>query len=211
LTGSNWKTLINGERLQVLNRRLLLKLSIAIASCVLITCVTNQPSQQPELALGDLFIDPLQCVGLTLRSNIHVRAEIIHEPSIMFGRYLIVLRYREGGDESAYSPELKLGYNNVSLVSEVAANDEKPLIVYRRYCVVEMWRFYQEERRKTCSIWTIEEDSASMKVMLEGIDGEVFDERIVPLSKEDVETLTHFYQELTRKMIGKLEGPVPAA
>lgn len=161
--------------------------------------------------MGDLFIDPLQCVGLTLRSEIHVKAEIIHEPSIMFRRYLLVLRYREGGDERAYSPELKLGYNNVSLVSEVAVNDEKPLTVYRRYCVVEMWKFYPEERRKTCSIWTIKEDSASLKVMLEGIDGEFFDESSVPLNNKDVETLTDFYQELAKKMIGKLEGPVPVA
>ena len=211
MTASKRKTLINRGRFRVVARKLLLKLSISIASCVLIACVTNQPSQKPELDLGNLFIDPLQCVGLTLRSDIHVRSEIIHEPSIMFGHYLIVLRYREGGDERAYSAELKLGYNNVSLVSEVAANDEKPLIVYRRYCVVEMWKFYSEERKKACSIWTIEEDSASMKVMLEGIDGEFFDERIVPLSKEDVETLADFYQELTKKMIGKLEGPVPVA
>ena len=163
------------------------------------------------IELANLPVDPLECIGLSLRKDIHVKAEIIHEPSIMYGRYLIVLRYREGGDEKAYSADQKAGYNNVSLVSEVAANDEKPLIVYRRYCVVEMWKFYSEKRKKTCSIWTIEEDSASMKVMLEGIDGEFFDERIVPLSKEDVETLADFYQELTKKMIGKLEGPVPVA
>ena len=201
----------NCGRQYVVAIKLLLTVSIAIVSCIAFSCTTIQPSQRKQVDLGSLPIDPLECIGLSLRNDIHVKTEIIHEPSIMFGRYLIVLRYREGGDEKTYSPGLGLGYNNVSLVSEVAANDERPLVVYRRYCVVEMWKFYPDEERKSCAIWTIEADSASMKVMLEGIDGEFIDERIVSLTKDDVDKLTDFYRQLAQEVLDKLEGPVPIA
>ena len=203
--------MIQCDRMHVALKKLLRTLFIAIASCIAFSCVTVQPSQKQRIDLENLPIDPIECIGLSLRNDVHVKAEIIHEPSIMFGRYLVVLRYREGGNEKAYSPDLGLGYNNVSLVSEVAANDEKPLLIYRRYCVVEMWKFFPDAELKSCAIWNIEADSASMKLMLEGIDGEFFGERVVSLTKESVEKLTDFCRQLTQEMIDKLEGPVPIA
>jgi hypothetical protein len=50
-----------------------------------------------------------------------------------------------------------------------------------------------------------------MKVMLERIDGELTDERPVPLTKDEVEKLIYFYKRLTQEMIDKLEGPLPIA
>jgi hypothetical protein len=184
---------------------------IAVASSFAFSCATAQPAQRPHVELENLAVDPVECIGLSLRDDVHIGIEIIHEPSIMPGRYLIVLRYREGGNEKAYSPNLGLGYNNVSLVSEVAANDEKPLIVYRRYCVVEMWKFYPDEDMKSCTIWSIEVRSANMKVMLEGINGEFLGERIISLSKDSVDKLTSFYKQLTQEMLDRLEGPVQVA
>ena len=152
--------LINCSRLLAIAKKLLLTLLIAVASCAGFSCTTVQPVERKRVDLESILIDPVECIGLSLRNDVRVTTEIIHEPSIMLGRYLLVLRYREGGNEKAYSPSLGLGYNNVSLVSEVAANDEKPLIIYRRYCVVEMWKFYPDEEMKSCSIWNIEAGSA---------------------------------------------------
>jgi hypothetical protein len=203
--------LTNSRRIRVATQKLPMTIAIVLISSFALSCTTVQQSQKQKIYLANIPIDSLECIGLSLRMDVHVKAEIIHEPSIMYGRYLIVLRYREGGDERAYTADLKAGYNNVSLVSEVAANDEKPLIIYRRYCVVEMWKFYPDEEMKSCSIWTIEAASASMKVMLERIDGEFIDERIVHLTKEDVDVLKDFYKHLTQEILDRLEGPVPIA
>jgi hypothetical protein len=127
----------------------------------------------------------------------------------MLDRYLIVLRYREGGDEKQFTSDLEAGYNNVSLVSEVAAGSDNPVIVFRRYCVIEMWRFVPEKNEKYCYLWTIGDDSTNMKVMLEGLGGEFLDERIIPLNASEVAKLNAFYMQLTRIIVDMLKEPVP--
>ena len=99
---------------------------IAFISCVLISCVTANPSNETPFDLNDLKVDPLWCTGISLRNDVQITREIIHEPSIMSNRFLIVLRYREGGDEAELTPELKAGYNNISLVSEVKTGTDIP-------------------------------------------------------------------------------------
>ena len=144
-----------------------------------------------------------------MRRDVQITKDVIHEPSIMLDRYLIVLRYREGGDKKQFTFDLGAGYNNVSLVSEVAVGSNNPLIIFRRYCVIEMWRFVPEKKVKYCYLWTIGDDSTNMKVMLERLGGEFLDERIVPLSALDMDRLKAFSMQLTRIIVDMLKEPVP--
>ena len=146
-----------------------------------------------------------------MRNDVQIKKEIIYEPSIMSNRFLIVLRYREGGDETELTPELKAGYNNISLVSEVKSGTDSPLIVYRRYCVVEMWRFYPEKKVKCCYLWTIGDDALDMKVMLETLGGEFLGERLITLDASHTSKLKAFYEQLAKRMLDLLEEPLRAA
>ena len=184
---------------------------IAFISCVLISCVTANPSNETPFDLNDLKVDPLWCTGISLRNDVQITREIIHEPSIMSNRFLIVLRYREGGDEAELTPELKAGYNNISLVSEVKTGTDIPLVVYRRYCVIEMWRFYPERRVKCCYLWTIGDDAMDMKVMLETFGGEFLGERAITLNASYVSKLKAFYEQIAKKMLDMLGEPLPDA
>jgi hypothetical protein len=184
---------------------------MAFISCVLISCATVSPSNEIPFDLNDLIVDPLWCTGILLRNDVQIKKEIIHEPSIMSNRFLIVLRYREGGDETEFAPELKEGYNNISLVSEVKTGTDIPLIVYRRYCVIEMWRFYPEKKVKCCYLWTIGDGALDMKVMLETLGGEFLGERVITLGASYVSKLRAFYEQLAKKMLDMLEEPLPDA
>jgi hypothetical protein len=161
-------------------------------------------------SLSDLIVDPMECTGVSLKQSVSVQKEIIHEPSIMGNRFLLVLRYREGGDEEEYAPYLSTGYNNVSLVSEVGTSVD-PIVVYRRYCVIEMWKFDPKENRKNCYLWTIGDDSASMKVMTEDFGGQLIDERTIDIDTHDIAKLTAFYKKLARDLMDMLKEPGPEA
>jgi hypothetical protein len=180
-----------------------------ISTFSLISCATVRTSVDKPVSLYELDIDPVACTEISLRNDVPITKEIIHEPSIMLNRYLIVLRYREGGDEKQFTSDLRAGYNNVSLVSEVAAGTDNPLIVFRRYCVIEIWRFFPEKKAKVCYLWTIGDDSTNMKVMLEGLGGEFLDERFIPLNALDIAKLKSFAIQLTRIMVDMLKEPVP--
>jgi hypothetical protein len=189
----------------------IVRVSIAglILAFSLTSCATVRPSVDKPISLYELNIDPLACTGISLRGDVQITKDVIHEPSIMPDRYLIVLRYREGGDEKQFTSDLGAGYNNVSLVSEVAAGSDNPLIIFRRYCVIEMWRFVPEKNEKYCYLWTIGDDSTNMKVMLEGLGGEFLDERIVSLNALDVAKLKAFSMQMTRIILDMLKEPVP--
>src|SRR5271157_4446349 len=111
-----------------------------ISTFGLVSCATVRTSVGGPVSLYELKIDPVACTEISLRDDVPISKEVINEPSIMLNRYLIVLRYREGGDEKQFPSDLGAGYNNVSLVSEVAIGTDNPLIVFRRYCVIEMWK-----------------------------------------------------------------------
>jgi hypothetical protein len=184
---------------------------IAFVSCVLVSCATISFSKETPLNLDDLNVDPLWCTGISLRNDVQIKKEIIHEPSIMSNKFLIVLRYREGGDETVFTPELKAGYNNISLVSEVKIGTDSPLIVYRRYCVIEMWRFYPEKKVKCCYLWTIGADALDMKVMEETFGGEFLGERLIILDDSQISKLKTFYEQLAKRLLDLLEEPRPDA
>jgi hypothetical protein len=179
-----------------------------IFALVLSSCTSVRTSDAKSVGLHEPDVDPLACIGISLKADIQVTKEVFHERSIMPDRYLVVLRYREGGDEKQLTPELEAGYNNVSIVSEVAAGTDNPMIVFRRYCVVEMWRFIPHKNQKYCYLWTIGDDTADMKVMLEGLGGEFLDERIVPLGTLDIAKLRTFATQLTRTIIDMMKEPI---
>jgi hypothetical protein len=184
---------------------------IASVSCVLVSCAAVSSSNKTPFSLDDLNVDPLWCTAISLRNDVQIKKEIIHEPSIMSDRFLLVLRYREGGDETEFTPELKIGYNNISLVSEVNSGTDRPLIVYRRYCVIEMWRFYPEEKVKCCYLWTIGDEALDMKVMEETLGGEFLGERLITLDDSQTSKLKAFYEQLAKRLLDLLEESLPDA
>jgi hypothetical protein len=179
-------------------------LTLAFASCV-----TFKASDEKPISLEELAADPAMCTEMRLRSDVPIKTEIIHEASIMGNRFMVVLRYREGGDEKQFTPNLMPGYSNISLVSEVEENGDSPLFVYRRYAAIEMWRFYPEKKAKVCYLWTIGDDSMSMKVMLEDFSGEFLGERQVFIDSRDTEMLKTFYKQLMNTILKIIKEPVP--
>jgi hypothetical protein len=190
-------------------RKALLALITMTAMHALSSCSTTGPSGSYTFDLGELNVDPAECTGISLRNDVPVRKEVIHEPSIMLDRFLIVLRYREGGDDQEDGPKTKKSYNNISLVSEVKADTDSPLIVYRRYCVIEMWRIFPERKVKYCYLWIIGEESVTMKIMLEGFGGEFLNERHIALNALTIEKLKAYYGQLSKEMVEMLKDPVP--
>ena len=189
-------------------RTIRLTFAILIVACTLTSCATVRAATSERRSLNDLIIDPLECTNVSLKQSVAVYKEIIHEPSIMANRFLLVLRYREGGDEKEYAPYLSTGYNNVSLVSEVGTSID-PIVVYRRYCVIEMWKLDPKENIKNCYLWTIGDDSASMKVMTEDFGGQLIDERTVDIDAQGIVKLTVFCKKLSKDLVDMLKEPGP--
>ena len=205
-------SLLGGNYLRSKTHLLMKDLSssvIVITALVLASCVTA--SEEKQANIQEFLADPLMCTEIRLRGDVPIKNEIIHEASIMGDRLMIVLRYREGGDEREFTPNLMPGYNNISLVSEVEENTNGPLIVYRRYAVIEMWRLHPEKKAKVCYMWTIGDDSVSMKVMLEDFSGQFFAERPVSVNPEDCEKLKAFCEQLMKTMLKTLKQPIPGA
>ena len=186
-------------------------LSLFTCMAILLSCATLNPSEKGVFDIKGLEVDPLECTQIRMRSDIAIKKEIIHEDPIMQRKFLLVLRYREGGDEHAFSSALLAGYNNISLVSEMETGYDAPVIVYRRYCVIEKWTFLPDRNLKLCYLWTIGEDSVEMKLLLERIDGEYLDERVITLTDSDTLMLKDFYRKLTMEIIEKLKDPEPQA
>jgi hypothetical protein len=182
---------------------------IVILALAFASCATFKASDEKPANLEEFVADPIMCAEMSLRSDVPIKNEIIHEASIMGNRFLVVLKYREGGDEKEFTPHLMPGYNNVSLVGEVEENGDSPLIVYRRYVVIEMWRFYPEKKAKACYLWTIGDDSVSMKVMLEDFSGKFLGERPVFIESRDAEKLKTFSKQLMNTILKMLKEPVP--
>ena len=179
-------------------------LTLALASCITVTASDEKPAN-----IEEFLADPIMGTEICLRRDVPIKNEIIHEASIMGNRFLIILIYREGGDEKEFTPNLMPGYNNVSLVSEVEEHGDSPLIVYRRYAVIEMWKFYPVKKVKVCYLWTIGDDSMSMKVMIEDLTGEFLGERPVSIESRDSEKLKAFYEQLMNTMLKMLKKSIP--
>ena len=129
----------------------------------------------------------------------------------MQNRFMIVLRYREGGDEKDITPNLMPGYINISLVSEVEQTEEIPLIIHQRYCVIEVWRLYPKSNRKVCYLWNIGDRDISMKLMLEDIRGRFLSERQIPLREDDISQLKAYYLRLTKIFVESLKEAPPTS
>jgi hypothetical protein len=185
-----------------------LSFAVLILTCTLTSCATIRAATSERNSLNDLIVDPMECTKVSLKQSVAVYREIIHEPSIMGNKFLLVLRYREGGDEKEYAPYLSTGYNNVSLVSVVGTSVD-PIVVYRRYCVIEMWKFDPEKNIKNCYLWTIGDDSASMKVMMEDLGGQLIDERTIDIDAQDIAKLTTFCKNLSKDLMDMLKEPAP--
>lgn len=179
-------------------------------SGLLAACAGANPAVQAVSALNlkELNPDPLECISISLRNDILVQEEVIHEPSFMQNRFMLVLRYREGGNEPEFSPSLMPGYTNVSLVAETEQKKGGPLMIHRRYCVIEMWRFYPDKGSKTCSLWQIGEEQVSMRVLLEDLRGRFISERSIALSEDQASRLRKFFVELWNN-IGKRTRKAP--
>jgi len=186
------------------------------ALCILLSlmatsCATAPPSGALPDDLSVLNVDPLECTGISLKRDIAIKREIIHEPSVMQNRFMLVLRYREGGDEKEVTPGLVPGYINVSYVSEVEQTRDMPLIVYQRYCVVEVWRLYPKSDRKICYLWNIGDREVSMKLMLEDIGGRFLSERQISLSEDEVSKLRAYYLRLMKVFVESLKEAPPTS
>jgi len=147
-----------------------------------ISCATTRPSTTTLDDLSALSVNPLECTGIVLKKYITIKKEIIHEPSFMQNRFMVVLLFREAEDEKEVTPGLMPGYNNISFVSEVEQPIDMPLIIHQRYRVVEIWRLYPQNDRKICYLWTIGDRGVSMKLMLEDLGGRFLSERQIPLT-----------------------------
>jgi hypothetical protein len=84
-----------------------------------------------------------------------------------------------------------------------------PIIVYKRYCVIEMWEFYPKKHIKHCYLWTIGDDSSSMKIMVEDLGGQFLDERSILLDALDIAKLKTFCKQLSEDMVEMLKEPSP--
>jgi hypothetical protein len=190
--------------------------AVMTALCILLSlmatsCATAPPSGALPDDLSVLNVDPLECTGISLKRDIAIKREIIHEPSVMQNRFMLVLRYREGGDEKEVTPGLVPGYINVSYVSEVEQTRDMPLIVYQRYCVVEVWRLYPKSDRKICYLWNIGDREVSMKLMLEDIGGRFLSERQISLSEDEVSKLRAYYLRLMKVFVESLKEAPPTS
>jgi hypothetical protein len=184
--------------------------------CVLTTLmVTSCATVEPSVAISDdlttLNIDPLECTSISIKRDVNIKKEIIQEPSVMQNRFMIVLRYREGGDEKEVTPGLMPGYINISFVSEVEQTTDIPLIIHQRYCVIEVWRLYPKSNRKVCYLWNIGDRDVSMKLMLEDIRGTFLSERHIPLREDDISQLKAYYLALMKVFVENLKETPPTS
>ena len=69
-----------------------------------------------------------------------------------------------------------------------------PLIIYQRYCVIEIWRLYPKSNR-----------------MLGDIGGSFLSERYVPLKDDNIFELKRYYLELMKVFVEALEEESPSS
>ena len=180
-------------------------------SLMVTSCATAEPSVTVPDDLTILNVDPLECTGISIKKDVIIKKEVIQEPSVMQNRFMIVLRYREGGDEKEVTPSLMPGYINISFVNEVEQTKDIPLIIHQRYCVIEVWRLYSKNNRKVCYLWNIGDRDVSMKLMLEDIGGRFLSERHVPLREDDVSQLKAYYLRLMKVFVESLQEAPPTS
>lgn len=180
-----------------------------MAALATATCTTAESGGAVLDDLSKAYVDPLECTTLSLKSGISITKEIIHEPSVMKDRFMVVLRYREGGDEKSITPAIMPGYVNISFVSEVEQSQGLPLIVYQRYCILEVWRLYPKSDRKICYLWNIGDRGVSFKLMLEDIRGRFLAERDIPLAEAEATQLRLYASYLMKELVKTLKEPPP--
>jgi len=185
--------------------------SCAILLAALVGCTRGSEPKPAPPDLATLAVDPLACTTLTLKREIKLQQEVISEPSVMEGWVIMALRYREGGGEREYDPKLSPGYTNVSVFIEVKQSEQVPLVVYRDFSVVEIWRLDGRTHTKLCCLWTINRNEASLRLMLEDFGRTLLAERNVPLNDEQVAQLKAFHHHLLARFLEMLRNPPRAA
>ena len=185
--------------------------SCAILALMLTCCARNSSASKaipPDLSKLD--VDPLECITISLNKEIEIKKQVIYEPSIMQDRFMMVLRYREGGDEKKYDPKLLPGYKNVSVVIEAKQGKGVPLVIYRHFSVIEIWKVDAASKTKICYLWTIGKNEASLKLLLEDFSRRFVAERQITINDEQVVQLKAFYTRLLARFFERLKIAPPS-
>ena len=193
---------ITGTR-PLLSIRIMGRIALTAASAMLAALVCVSCAKPPE-DLSTLTVDPLECTALSLRRDVKIRVQTIHEPSFMQNRFLVVLRYREGGDETEFNPKQLPGYTNVSLVVEAEATRDDPFVVLSQYSVIEIWSLNPETKTRICHLWSIGIKDVSMKLLLEDFNRRFLAEKQIALTPAQVVRLKQFYARLMGTFLERL-------
>jgi len=196
----------------VVKKRIVVAAVLCIPLSLMATsCGTVPPSDALSDDLTILNVDPLECTGISLKKDIPIKREVVYESSVTPNRFMLVLRYREGGDEKEVTPGLMPGYINISYVSEVEQTKGMPLIVYQRYCVIEIWRLYPKSDRKVCYLWKIGDREIAMKLMLEDLGAKFLSERQISLSEDEKSKLKAYSLKLIKIFVASLKEAPPTS
>lgn len=177
---------------------------IRAAAPAALTVLICASCASPREDLSSLRVDPLECTALSLRRDVQIHMQTIREPSFMRNRFLVVLGYREGGDEAEFNSRQLPGYTNVSLVVEAESTRENPFVVVSQYSVIEMWSIRPQTRTRVCQLWRIGLKDASMRLLLEDFNRRFLAERQISLNDEQVQRLKQFYARLLGIFLDRL-------
>ena len=182
----------------------------AILATVLACCAGNRTSRAMPFDLSTVKVDPLECTTISLKKDVETKRQIIREPSIMQDRFIMAFRYREGGDEKEFDSRLLPGYKNVSILIEAEQSKNAPLVIYRHFSVIEIWKLDEQSKTKLCYQWTISKNAASLKLLLEDFSRRFIAERQIPLNEEEVVRLKAFYVRLLAIFLERVNGASPS-
>ena len=162
-------------------------------------------------SLAELDVDPRACLSVELRDEVEVRARTIEEWSALPGQTFLILQYEELPPGSTGEAEASRPYLSLFLVVSVSVDEVLRTLLNERYLVTDIWRFYPERGCKVCHQWIIREESsgetgirAAFQVLIEGLDGEVLEDRSIPIEADVLPELRAYYERMREAIRRKL-------
>jgi hypothetical protein len=171
----------------------------------ILSCVSIDKQTESGIDLENIEVSPLSCIDIELRESIIIEKEIIHESSIANNRYLVVLTYNEENDSGQLHNIKDASSKRIFFVNELEQIDNHTTIVHDQHFIIEIWKSYQDQSKKTCHQWYIGSTNASLKLIIEKASGTFVSERIISLNDEERATLQAFYYDLKYRFLSTSE------
>ena len=168
------------------------------------SCATTPSSEQVPPDLSSISVDPLECTRISLRNDIPITKDVIHEQSFMQDWSLLVLKYQESEAIRPEAPKTVRTYLNVFLTSEVKEEADGSMLIGERYCVVEIWTISPNEKTKACRMWRVGDNEVWLKLLFEDITGGYLSERQIPLGTSERVRLKSFFRQLLQLFMERL-------